>query len=102
MTQRRGERFRVGDHVARVAVVVAAIGFAGIAIFQLALAIGAPWGHAVWAGANALGLTADEKTGEAEQHEIEPSAQGPGVRDWFGDQPKASTGTRGAAFDVYP
>ena len=43
MTQRRGGRFRVGDHVARVAAVVAAIGFAGIAIFQLALAAGAPW-----------------------------------------------------------
>jgi hypothetical protein len=41
MIQRRG--VLVGDHVARVAAVVAAIGFAGIAIFQLALAAGALW-----------------------------------------------------------
>lgn len=58
MTQRGGERFRVGDQVARVAAVVAAIGFAGIAIFQLALAAGAPWGHAAWGGANARLSTA--------------------------------------------
>ena len=58
VTQRRGGRFRVGDLVARVAAVVAAIGFAGIAIFQLALAAGAPMGHAAWGGANARLSTA--------------------------------------------
>jgi len=35
----------------RAAAVAAAIGFAGIAIFQVALAAGAPWGHAAWGGA---------------------------------------------------
>ena len=48
MTQREG--VPAGDHFARVAAVVAAIGFAGIAIFQLALAAGAPWGYAAWGG----------------------------------------------------
>jgi hypothetical protein len=33
--------------------VAAAIGFGGIAIFQLALAAGAPLGHAAWGGAHA-------------------------------------------------
>ena len=51
MTQREG--VPAGDHFARVAAVVAAIGFAGIAIFQLTLAAGAPWGYAAWGGASA-------------------------------------------------
>lgn len=37
----------------RAAAVAAAIGFAGIAIFQIALAAGAPLGHAAWGGAHA-------------------------------------------------
>jgi hypothetical protein len=45
-----------------------------------------------------MGLTAEEKKDEAEQHEIEPGAEGPGVRDWFGDLPKATKGSRAAAF----
>jgi hypothetical protein len=53
MTERHGGRFLAGDHVARVPAVLASIGFAGIAIFQLTLAAGAPWGHAAWGGANA-------------------------------------------------
>jgi hypothetical protein len=47
-----------------------------------------------------MGLTAEEKKDEAEQHEIEPGAEGPGVRDWFGDLPKAMKGTKAAAFDT--
>jgi hypothetical protein len=35
------------------AAVAAAISFAAIAAFQLALAAGAPWGHAAWGGAHA-------------------------------------------------
>jgi hypothetical protein len=35
------------------AAIAAAVGFAGLAVFQLALAAGAPWGHAAWGGANA-------------------------------------------------
>ena len=40
-------------HVARLAAALAAIGFASLAIFQAALAAGAPWGHAAWGGADA-------------------------------------------------
>jgi hypothetical protein len=47
-----------------------------------------------------MGLTAEEKKDEAEQHEIEPRAEGPGVRDWFGDLPKAAKGSKAAAFDT--
>ena len=65
MTQRPGGRFLASDHVVRVAAVVAAIGFAGIAIFQLALAAGAPWGHAVWGGANAHLSTAQRSASAA-------------------------------------
>ena len=41
------------DRVARTAAVLAAIGFAGLAVFQAALAVGAPWGHAAWGGEEA-------------------------------------------------
>ena len=36
--------------MARAAAVFAAIGFVGLAAFQAALAVGAPWGHAAWGG----------------------------------------------------
>jgi len=39
--------------VARLAAALAAIGFAFLAIFQAALAAGAPWGHAAWGGGDA-------------------------------------------------
>jgi hypothetical protein len=39
-----------------------------------------------------MGLTAEEKKDEAEQQEIEPGAEGPGVRDWFADLSKATKG----------
>jgi hypothetical protein len=48
----------------RTAAVAAAIGFAGIAVFELALAAGAPWGHAAWGGAHAA-LSAAQRTGSA-------------------------------------
>jgi hypothetical protein len=41
------------DCAARGAAIAAAIGFVGIAGFQMALAAGAPWGHAAWGGAHA-------------------------------------------------
>jgi hypothetical protein len=44
--------------------VAAAIGFAGIAVFEIALAAGAPWGHAAWGGAHAH-LSAAQRTGSA-------------------------------------
>lgn len=37
----------------RSAAMIAAIGFVGIAVFQLALPAGMPWGHAAWGGAQA-------------------------------------------------
>jgi hypothetical protein len=45
--------FSWSDRSARLAAVLAAIGFAAISIFQFALAAGAPWGHAAWGGADA-------------------------------------------------
>jgi hypothetical protein len=36
----------------RSAAIVAAVGFLGIAAFQVALALGAPLGHAAWGGAH--------------------------------------------------
>jgi hypothetical protein len=41
------------DRVARLAAALAAVGFAFLAVFQAALAVGAPWGHAAWGGENA-------------------------------------------------
>lgn len=52
------------DRPVQIAAALAAIGFAGIALFQLTLAAGAPWGHAAWGGAHAH-LTTSERTGSA-------------------------------------
>jgi hypothetical protein len=41
------------DRVARLAAVLAAVGFTFLAVFQAALAAGAPWGHAAWGGESA-------------------------------------------------
>lgn len=56
--------FTRSDRAARSAAVVAATGFAGIAIFQIALAAGAPWGHAAWGGADAH-LSTAQRIGSA-------------------------------------
>jgi len=48
----------------RSAAVAAATGFAGIAIFQVALAAGAPFGHAAWGGAHAH-LSTAQRSGSA-------------------------------------
>ena len=50
--------------VARPAAALAAIGFASLAIFQAALAAGAPWGHAAWGGEGAH-LSADQRGASA-------------------------------------
>lgn len=63
MTERQG--VQAGDHVARLAAVVAVIGLAGIAIFHLALAAGASWGHAAWGGAIARLSTAQRSASAA-------------------------------------
>jgi hypothetical protein len=44
--------------------VLAAIGFASLAVFQAALAAGAPWGHAAWGGADAY-LSAGQRGASA-------------------------------------
>ncbi len=54
-----------GDRVVRAAAVAAAIGFAAIAAFRLALAAGAPWGHAAWGGAHAHLSTAQRDSSAA-------------------------------------
>ena len=52
------------EHHTRTAAVAAAIGFAGIAVFQLVLAAGAPLGHAAWGGAHAH-LSASQRIASA-------------------------------------
>jgi hypothetical protein len=56
--------FTRSEHAARVAAVLAAIGFAGIVLFQIALAAGVPWGHAAWGGAHA-DLSTAQRSGSA-------------------------------------
>jgi hypothetical protein len=48
----------------RKAAVAAAIGFVGIAVFQIALAAGVPLGHAAWGGAHAH-LSTAQRLGSA-------------------------------------
>jgi hypothetical protein len=45
--------FSLSRPAARRASVSAALGFVGIAVFQVALSAGVPWGHAAWGGARA-------------------------------------------------
>jgi hypothetical protein len=47
-----------------------------------------------------MGLAAEEKKDEADRPETEPGAEGPGVRDWFDDLPKAAKRSKAAAFDT--
>jgi hypothetical protein len=42
----------VTEGAARSAAISAAVGFVGVALFQAALAMGAPWGRAAWGGAH--------------------------------------------------
>jgi hypothetical protein len=48
------------ERPAGLAAAVAATGFAGLAVFQAALAAGAPWGHAAWGGERADLSTAQQ------------------------------------------
>jgi len=47
-----------------------------------------------------LGISAEAKKDPAERHELEPDAEGPGIRDWFHGLPKATGTRRAAAFDT--
>lgn len=49
----------IGSTLERSAAIVAAAGLAGIALFQLALAVGAPLGRAAWGGAHGGQLPTD-------------------------------------------
>ena len=62
--QARQNLLTASARTGRAAAVAAAIGFAGIAVFELALAAGAPWGHAAWGGAHA-DLSAAQRAGSA-------------------------------------
>jgi hypothetical protein len=62
--QARLNRLTPTARTGRTAAVAAAIGFAGIAVFEMALAAGAPWGHAAWGGAQA-DLSAAQRIGSA-------------------------------------
>ena len=52
------------EQAGRTAAVLAALGFLGIALFQVALAAGADWGHAAWGGADAE-LSSAQRIGSA-------------------------------------
>lgn len=56
--------FLHSDRAGRTAAVLAAIGFAGVAAFQVALAAGVAWGHAAWGGAHAE-LSTAQRIGSA-------------------------------------
>jgi hypothetical protein len=51
------------NHVGRAAL-LAVIGFVGIVLFQLALVVGIPWGHAAWGRAHAH-LSTAQRIGSA-------------------------------------
>jgi hypothetical protein len=52
--------FRRSARDCRLAALLAALGFAGIAAFEVALAAGVPWGHAAWGGAHSELSTAED------------------------------------------
>jgi len=45
--------------------IAAAVGFVGIAVFQIALAAGAPLGHAAWGGSHDAAEAGGERGGDA-------------------------------------
>jgi hypothetical protein len=51
-------------HVGQIAAIIAATVFLALGLFQLALAVGAPLGHAAWGGDSAR-LTAGQRIGSA-------------------------------------
>lgn len=47
-----------------------------------------------------MGVAAEDKTEAGERHDLEPGAEGPGVRDWFHELPTATGNRPAAAFDT--
>lgn len=60
ISYRYHERLQIGQ----IAAALAATGFVALGVFQLALALGAPFGHAAWGGA-AADLTSGQRIGSA-------------------------------------
>jgi hypothetical protein len=47
-----------------------------------------------------MAVSAEDKKDPGERHDLEPDAEGPGVRDWFHGLPKSSAPRPAAAFDT--
>ncbi|GAA2879061.1 flavodoxin family protein [Pseudonocardia halophobica] len=47
-----------------------------------------------------MGVSAEQKKDPEERHDLEPGAEGPGVRDWFHELPEAGDHRPAAAFDT--
>jgi hypothetical protein len=47
-----------------------------------------------------MGVSAEGKKAPEERHELEPKAEGPGIRDWFHDLPETGDRRLAAAFDT--
>jgi hypothetical protein len=47
-----------------------------------------------------MGVSAEAKKDPDERQELEPGAEGPGIRDWFHGLPRADEPRRAAAFDT--
>jgi hypothetical protein len=47
-----------------------------------------------------LGVSGEAKKQPGERHDLEPDAEGPGVRDWFHDLPRTADHRPAAAFDT--
>ena len=47
-----------------------------------------------------MGVTAEDKKDPDQRHDLEPDAEGPGVRDWFQQLPKLRSRPAAAAFDT--
>jgi hypothetical protein len=47
-----------------------------------------------------MGVSAEAKKDPGERQELEPGAEGPGIRDWFHRLPRADEPRRAAAFDT--
>jgi hypothetical protein len=47
-----------------------------------------------------MGVAAETKKAPDVAHDLEPGAEGPGIRDWFHSLPKAADRRRAAAFDT--
>jgi hypothetical protein len=99
-----GEGVRHADHHARVRLVRAGEVESSDLVAVDLLVVGGPT-HALRMTSERTrhaGLAGEEKKAEAHgQHlDVEPGAEGPGLREWFQTLPRVASGHRGAAFDT--